>query len=302
MNNDHFRSASTAARHEIEVSIVTGTLNRLSLLKLCIASIRQNGFSGKMEIIAVDGGSTDGTLKWLARQHDILTIVQPNYKIALPGQAPRKAHSWGEFMNLGFRFAKGKWILMVSDDLVLARGCIQKGLDELEEALRQGQDVGAGALFFRDYPRDLRYHVKKLPQGVVLLNHGFYRKAALEDVQYIDEHDFAFYAADGDLCMRLSAAGHAVVALNDCFANHLAHQPNYRKLFGKRDAIKGAGDMATFEQRWGKLPGEEAMLFREERLEDTFYKNFWLVKPLQCTLSALARSFSRLGLYGRTSS
>ena len=34
-----------------------------------------------MEIIVIDGGSTDGTCDWLAKQRDILTIIQPNYTI-----------------------------------------------------------------------------------------------------------------------------------------------------------------------------------------------------------------------------
>ena len=35
----------------IDVSVVTGTLNRLSVLKPCIESVRNNGFKGSLEII-----------------------------------------------------------------------------------------------------------------------------------------------------------------------------------------------------------------------------------------------------------
>ena len=54
-----------------------GSKNRKNLLKATINSIRTNGFNGNIEIIVVDGGSTDGTCDWLAKQTDVFTIVHP---------------------------------------------------------------------------------------------------------------------------------------------------------------------------------------------------------------------------------
>ena len=64
-----------------QISVVMGSKNRKNLLKATINSIRTNGFNGNIEIIVVDGGSTDGTCDWLAKQTDVFTIVQPNYSI-----------------------------------------------------------------------------------------------------------------------------------------------------------------------------------------------------------------------------
>ena len=83
-----------------DISVVLGSKNRKNLLKATIDSIRENGFDGKMEIIVVDGGSTDGTCDWLAGQRDILTIVQPNYSIRDEEGISVLRHSWGEFMIL----------------------------------------------------------------------------------------------------------------------------------------------------------------------------------------------------------
>ena len=60
------------------LSIVIGTYNRRILLQNCIRSIRMNGITLPYEIIVIDGGSNDGTEKWLVRQRDILTICQHN--------------------------------------------------------------------------------------------------------------------------------------------------------------------------------------------------------------------------------
>ena len=77
-----------------DLSIVLGSLNRRRLLSHAINSVRANGFTGSIEIIVVDGGSRDGTCEWLAKQADILTIIQPNRKISLPDGRRRRLHSW----------------------------------------------------------------------------------------------------------------------------------------------------------------------------------------------------------------
>jgi glycosyltransferase involved in cell wall biosynthesis len=286
-------SSTLPGTPRIDISIVTGTLNRSRLLKTCIESVRRNGFCGNIEIVVIDGGSTDGTLKWLGQQQDIFTIVQPNFKIAVPGQPARLAHTWGEFMNIGFRAAKGKWILMVSDDLILSRGCIQQGFDILEHMLAEGQRVGAGALWYRDYPRDVRYHHKELPGGVVLVNHGFFLKETLEAIGYIDQDTFQFYAADGDLCMRIAQAGFDIVPLNGCLADHLAHLPNYRRLFGTPKP-KGVSDFAAFQRRWGRPATDGALVYSSLQPTDRSYRSLWHLAPVKCAVSAAIRYYGRL--------
>ena len=54
------------------ISVVLGTYNRLSFLKLTIESIRKELKEFAYEIFVVDGGSDDGTLEWLLQQKDIV--------------------------------------------------------------------------------------------------------------------------------------------------------------------------------------------------------------------------------------
>ena len=61
-----------------EISVVLGSYNRCSFLKAAIESVRNNGITVPYEIIVVDGGSTDGSFRWLSRQKDIITIIQHN--------------------------------------------------------------------------------------------------------------------------------------------------------------------------------------------------------------------------------
>lgn len=236
-----------------DISIVLGSLNRKKLLALTIRSIRENGFAGKIEIIVVDGGSEDGSCEWLTRQSDILTIVQPNYKIRDPSGGLRRAHTWGEFMNLAFKKALAPWIVMISDDLIVCPGALQSGFDQLKNLEDQGEKIGGGSFFWREYPRSRNYHVKLLPSEFVLVNHGFLKAEALKDVEYADETSFEFYGADGDLSMRLNLAGWRTVPLRHSFAEHLNHRAHWRTRFTKLKNSSIQHDMLTFEKRYSGL-------------------------------------------------
>ena len=48
---------------------------------------------------------------------------------------------------------------MVSDDLILHEGCLQNGYDELERRRINGEKIGAGAFYFREFPRHDFYRV-----------------------------------------------------------------------------------------------------------------------------------------------
>jgi glycosyltransferase involved in cell wall biosynthesis len=231
-----------------EISVVLGSKNRKNLIKATINSIRTNGFNGAIEIIVVDGGSTDGTCNWLAKQKDIFTIIQPNYKVTNKNGVHVLAHSWGEFMNIGFKYAHAPYIVMVSDDLILAPGCLQKGYDEMEQHHKNGEQIGAGAFYFREYPRHKYYRVGLLPKGYIALNHGFYVKEALEAVNYLDGENYNFYAADGDVIMRMNEVGWKSIPLNNCFAEHLCHKPIFNKK--KRYPPSHICDINTFEKKY----------------------------------------------------
>jgi glycosyltransferase involved in cell wall biosynthesis len=274
-----------------DLSIVMGCLNRCRLLHETIRSVRENGFSGRMEIIAVDGGSTDGTCDWLAEQKDILTIVQPNYKVSAPDGNLRRAHSWGEFINLGFRQAKAPWILMISDDLLLCRGSIENGLKQLHELQQQGRKVGGGAMFWREYPRDRDYHVKLLPGGFAHVNHGFFWKEALEEVGYADENAFEFYGADGDLTMRLNLAAWQTVPLDYSFAEHLNHRSHWAKLIKMSGSNPAAKDMNLFFEKYKHLEYLKHQATKTWTDPGNIGRAFWKANPWVCMQGALRKMF-----------
>src|SRR5262245_59024557 len=137
------------------VSVVLGSYNRKEFLKTAIESIRRNGITVTYEIIVIDGGSTDGTLGWLARQKDVITITQHN-RSRLEGTPKR---SWGYFMNLGFKCAEGQYIVMISDDSLLVPGAVMNGLQHCQSLRAQGRAIGAVAFYWRNWPEQHDYWV-----------------------------------------------------------------------------------------------------------------------------------------------
>jgi glycosyltransferase involved in cell wall biosynthesis len=265
----------------VDVSVVLGSLNRKRLLAHAIDSVRSNGFKGKLEIIVVDGGSRDGTREWLAQQKDISTIVQPNYNVRQADGTLRRAHTWGEFINLGFRAASAPWIVMISDDVILCPGAIESGLRELESRSARGEKIGGGAFFYRDYPRSVRYHVKLLPGGFVHINHGFFNKDALEFVGYADASSFEFYGADADLTMRLNLNGWSTIALHQSYAEHLNHRVDLHRGLNRTSSVPNS-DMTVFFARYPRLGYDQKSIAKSWYDSNQSARPFWFIDPLAC--------------------
>lgn len=203
------------------VSVIIGTYNRYKFLKLTIDSVRNELESFPHEIITVDGGSTDGTLKWLVKQKDIITILQHNRGEWVGKKIERR--SWGYFMNLGFKCAQGKYVCMLSDDCLVVPRAIINGYNLFEEKLSESQKVGAVAFYWRNWPDQKKYWVGLTLGNKMFVNHGMYLKKALEDVGYIDEETYQFYHADGDLCLKLWIKGYNVIDSSDSYIEHYSH-------------------------------------------------------------------------------
>jgi len=227
------------------ISIVLGSYNRLRFIKKTIYSIRTNDIDIPYEIIVIDGGSTDGTIKWLAKQKDIITIIQYN-RIKIKEKLIMKK-SWGYFMNLGFKISKGKYILMISDDCILHPNAIMNGYHLFEEELSKGHKIGAIAFYWRNFPEQEEYWVGKTLGNKIFVNHGMYLRNALEDVGWIEENYYRFYHIDGDLCLKMWQKGYKVIDSPNSYIEHICHVFKKIKTFNYRFAKE---DWGKYLERW----------------------------------------------------
>jgi GT2 family glycosyltransferase len=263
-----------------ELSIVLGTLDRLRILRRCLESIRRNANGIRCEIIVVDGGSHDGSVEWLAKQADVLTLVQHNRD---PGRPGRRRRSWGYFMNLGFRIAQARWVLMLSDDCVLVPGAIANAVAHAEDLRRTGRSIGGVAFYFRNWPDEQEYYVQSTLGGMLMVNHGLFSKEALIKVGYADEQTYSFYKCDSDLALRMWAAGFEVVDCPTAFVEHLVLPSE--KLRAENNQTM-ARDRAALIERWKgrfvhpefpflfKSPAKKTIEFKDESGAAQVFREF----------------------------
>jgi GT2 family glycosyltransferase len=246
------------------VSVVIGSYNRSRYLRATVDTVRHELADLPHEIVVVDGGSSDGSLRWLLRQKDVITIVQHNH-----GEwngKPIERSSWGYFMNLAFRAASGKYICMLSDDCLVIPGAIVNGLDVFERALEAGEPrVGAVAFYWRNWPEQDNYWVGFTYGNRMFVNHGLYLREALEKVGFIDAQSYFFYHADGDLCLRLDKAGYRCIDSPSSFIEHASHvnAPLKMQNFEHQES-----DWETYGARWSHL-GEPKQAWNSTTYTDT---------------------------------
>lgn len=252
------------------ISIVLGSYNRLPFLQLAITSIRnQQEPPQAVEIIVIDGGSTDGSLEWLLAQKDIITLVQHN-RGEWHGRVIER-RSWGYFMNLAFKCASSKYICMISDDTVLHPDALNKGYKRFEGLLKEGRKVGALAFYWRELIRHDFYHVGTPFKQLMYVNHGMFLKSALEQINFIEEEEFQFYYADNDLAFKLWDAGYEICDAPDSLVEHYPYaNVNIRSTNENRSKKDFKALCTRWEKKFSQLKdgralGEMKKLYVEDR-------------------------------------
>ncbi len=263
-------------KYNCDITFVLGSFNRIKLLPLAIDSIRkeQNGLKEiKSEIIVVDGGSTDGSLEWLINQKDIITVVQHNRGEWHGKKIERR--SWGYFMNLAFKMAKGKYICMISDDAILHENAVKNGYELFETKINSGEKIGAVAFYFNDWPLRKKYAVANNLDHLYV-NHGMYLKQALEDIGYIDEDTYMFYGADTDIILEMEQEGYKCIDSKNSFLEHY----NDDTLGAKKNNIKQLGsnvnnDAEMLVRKWENVlyDKEQANKYRKRIGYFSFHEN-----------------------------
>ena len=164
------------------VSIVLTTINGERFIQESIESCVSQTYEN-IEIIVVDGGSTDGSVEIIQKCADHLAwwVTEPD-----AGQA--------EAINKGFQRATGEIVAWLNSDDMYAPGAISDAVEFLDHHPEVGLVFGNAASFNQDgVPlNEMRFTNWGL-EGLVAFNiicqpAVFFRRAVLEQAGYLDQH------------------------------------------------------------------------------------------------------------------
>ena len=182
------------------------------------------------EIVFVDNGSTDGTKDYLRN------LVKENTNYQLIDNEENVGFSAGN--NQGARVARGKYLLLLNNDVLVGKGW----LENLVSALEQDERIGllgpvsnyiSGRQRIAEVPYKNDDEFFSFAQIVRQANRGkvtprrriagfamLIRKQLYDDLSGLDERFGSGNYEDDDLCLRVREAGYAVMVDESTILHH----------------------------------------------------------------------------------
>lgn len=248
-------------------SIVILAYNELKYTRECVESIRRHT-PDLHEIVFVDNGSSDGTVKWLRK----IVAENTNYQLI----ANAENHGFAKGCNQGIRASRGEFILLLNNDVVVTEGWLSGML----EPLRRSSAVGiVGPMtnnisgiqrvpsveykrieemhqFARNFRLRNRHRQIVAPRIV-----GFcmlFRRELVEKVGLLDEGFGSGNFEDDDFCLRAALNGFSNLIVGDVFIHHYGS----RTFIGNRiDHSRAmARNRRLFSEKWNSPDSGEKRL------------------------------------------
>jgi GT2 family glycosyltransferase len=180
------------------VSIIVPTLARPKPLAACLQSIRQTVLLPH-EVICVTVAGDDAS-DAVARDYSVQVITQPTRAGCVNA------------INLGFKAAKGTYLLQINDDCELLPHSVANAVRFLEAPANAGLGGVGQAAFFHDSPvtRNIHqqiqldgrwFHVCHV-RGLCYANFGLAKRDLYQRLGWLDERYF-MYGADPDFSLKV---------------------------------------------------------------------------------------------------
>jgi glycosyltransferase involved in cell wall biosynthesis len=178
------------------VTVVTPSFNHAGFIRATIESVLSQDYP-HLEYIVMDGGSTDGTDAIVREYASRLSWISERDR----GQS----HA----INKGFTRARGDVVAWLNSDDMFLPGAVTRAIDAFRAAPTAGAVYGEGYLIDRAghrigrFPETRPLNLWRLVylSDFVLQQSTFFRRAAVEDVGWLDED--LHYAMDWDLLIKL---------------------------------------------------------------------------------------------------
>ena len=207
-------------------SIVILNYNTRDFLDTCLQSIRANTRDVPHEVIVVDNGSKDGSVKWLKQQKDIRCIFN------------KKNEGFPKGCNQGLAIARGTELLLLNSDTIVtprwlsnmrtalysrdnvgAVGCMTNYCSNFQQVNDAGyKSVDELMTFAEKYNRS---DPAKWERRLRLVGFCFlFRRDIYEKLGGLDEQFSPGNYEDDDYSLRIWQAGYELLLCRDTFIHH----------------------------------------------------------------------------------
>ncbi len=229
-----------------EASIIVLTYNQLKYTKKCINSIYKNTRL-QFELIIVDNGSTDGTVKYLKE----LQEKKSNIKLILNKRNIGVARGW----NQGIKASKADYIAILNNDIIVTpnwlKNCIRFSIEKnylfVGPAFREGKLNYEINKFYKTFTtRNRNRERKNTYAGFAMVFH----KSIFEKVGYFSEEFKKGTYEDVDFIMRLLKNKIPFATTGSAFVHHFKSktQDLIRKKIGNNYEHQ---NREIFIKKWG---------------------------------------------------
>jgi rhamnosyltransferase len=231
-----------------KISLVMRSYNEAWAIEDTLNGIFDQDYTGEIELIVIDSGSTDGS-------HDIIKRYKPKEFIVLkPG-----TYVPGKVLNQGFRLSTNDWVVFLNSDATPAN---KQWLTELLTAAINSPKLGAA--FSRQIPRDecqavfAHDYERCFGPGRESKNwdHFFSMVSCVAykpTWEQIPIREDLQYAEDDEWTRRLKAAGYEILLAEKSIAIHSHnYTPTqaYKRAKGDAIAVAQAGNVPNVKRAW----------------------------------------------------
>lgn len=251
-----------------DISIVIVSFNTKELLRQCLETTMQESQGLNYEIIVIDNASKDCSAELVAIQFPQINLIKSKVNLGFAAAN-----------NIGFKNAKGRYIVLLNTDAFLHPGTLRKAVIKMDK----DPDVGmAGAKLVstdgswqpsaRMFPSllndflllsgladkypdskfygraDRTWASPEVPAEIDWVPGAFsiIRKSVLEKVGNFDERFFLYYE-EVDLCRRIKSAGYSIWYWPDLVVTHIGGESS--KTIKSQQITAGGSQLALWRMR-----------------------------------------------------
>jgi glycosyltransferase involved in cell wall biosynthesis len=216
------------------ISIVTGTLNRIDYLKKVIENTVDS--NSNLELVLIDGGSTDGTIEYLeSLKHERINLIKLG----------ERSYYW-HYMNLGIQKSKYEWICQWNDDVLL-----ETSWNDIISELKKEK---TSDFFIFSWKQGNMDYVIYDNENELVLNYGIYNKEIFRKIGMYDT-SYKYYYCDGDMSYRAKSFGFEYRKMYDVKCISLTNSQSEKKAILENNESEYSNYMSKLSlYRRGILP------------------------------------------------